>query len=532
MKKAKKIIIILLVVLLLGGGAAGGIYAYTNYQKENTRAEVVEVSSLNWGYSEDAMSSAGYISNDYVQNVYTEDNKIKEVMVAEGDEVKAGDVLLSYDMTELDIQIEMKQLEIQGIANDIELAKRELERLKGITPVPDETKEQDEADEPDEPEEDTKESADYVMIQEEQKDGSAYNYVDKKAKPYKGDGSSENPYRFVCTPEGYVMGSYLNQLVKKEQTAAFEIWSGNNRKKGTLVSCWTVDGTKQESVDDMSRFSVFTHEIIENEVIPIEEEDDEDEPEPDEPENSAEEYTVSELKEAMREKESDLKDLDIDKRSAELSLEKLKKGGEKGTVTAKIDGVVKTVGDIDNPPDDSSPFIEIAGAKGTYVSGEINELMLGKIQVGQEITANSWSNGQTYAAKITEISEYPSESRGGYYGGGNPNASYYKFTAYIEDSDGLTNGDYVDLSMMPVSETTGEDSLFIEKAYVRQEEGRYYVLKAGEDNRLVKQYVQTGKTLYGSAIEIKSGLNMEDRIAFPYGKTAKEGIQAVDSDEM
>ena len=59
--------------------------------------------------------------------------------------------------------------------------------------------------------------------------------------------------------------------------------------------------------------------------------------------------------------------------------------------------------------------------------------------------------------------------------------------------------------------TYGEDtmnSIFIEKAYVREENGRSYVLKADENNRLVKQYVETGKTLYGQAVEIKSGLSI------------------------
>ncbi len=62
------------------------------------------------------------------------------------------------------------------------------------------------------------------------------------------------------------------------------------------------------------------------------------------------------------------------------------------------------------------------------------------------------------------------------------------------------------------------------------ENGKSYVLKADENDRLVKQYVKTGKIIYGDTIEIKSGLTEDDRIAFPYGKTAKEGIRVVDSD--
>lgn len=532
MKKFKKAVIIVLVLLILAGAAAGGVYAYQKYQKENMQAEVQYVSDLNWGFSGDSMNSSGFVTNDYVQNVYTEDKIVTEVKVAEGDQVEIGDPLLIYDTTDIQLQIDMKKLEIQGIDNDITLAKRELEKLKNITPVPDsaknDTEDTDAADE-DSDSTDNTNNATVVVMQVEQKDGDAYNYIDKSARPYTGKGTVEEPYRFLCTPECYVLGSYLNQLVKKEQVAAFEIWSGNSVDEGTLISCWTVDGADMTAVDDDAKWSVSTHELIEDEII---EEEEEEEPESEEEESVEEVYTVTELKKEIADKENDLKDLDIDKRSADLSLQKLQKTLDNNTVTAAINGVVKTVGDPQNPPSDGSAFIEIVGSEGLYVKGEVSELMLDQIKVGQSITANSWNNGQTYSATITEISEYPVENSGGYYGEGNPNVSYYSFTAYIEDSTGLNNGDYIDLSMTPVSSEEEADSLYIEKAYVRTEDGKAYVLKAGEDGRLVKQYVQTGKTLYGSAIEIKAGLSMEDQIAFPYGKTAKEGIRAVDSEEI
>ena len=43
--------------------------------------------------------------------------------------------------------------------------------------------------------------------------------------------------------------------------------------------------------------------------------------------------------------------------------------------------------------------------------------------------------------------------------------------------------------------------------------------------------VKTGKIINGDTIEIKSGLTEDERIAFPYGKTAKEGIRAVNADD-
>ena len=147
------------------------------------------------------------------------------------------------------------------------------------------------------------------------------------------------------------------------------------------------------------------------------------------------------------------------------------------------------------------------------------------------ITATSWESGQTFTATIKEISKYPKS--GDYYSGeGNPNASYYPFTAYIEDATGLRSGEGVELSMTVAGDnTSGDNVIALQKAYIREENGRSYVYKADENNRLVKQYITTGKTVYGEAVIVKDGLSMDDRIAFPYGKTAKEGVAVTDSDE-
>ncbi len=222
--------------------------------------------------------------------------------------------------------------------------------------------------------------------------------------------------------------------------------------------------------------------------------------------------------------------MDLDRREAELDLKTYEDACKEGTVTATINGVVKTVGDPENLPQDGSAFLTVAGSDGLYVTGDISEMMLDQIQVGQQIMANSWESGNSFTATITEISKYPKS--GNNYNGGNPNASYYPFTAYIEDTTGLTNGEYVDMSMTVGGASAGEDVICLEKAYIREENGRSYVLVAGEDDRLVKRYVSTGKSVYGQAVIIKEGLTMNDRIAFPYGKTAKEGVKVNDTDSM
>ena len=213
----------------------------------------------------------------------------------------------------------------------------------------------------------------------------------------------------------------------------------------------------------------------------------------------------------------------------ELEVEKLKAQSSDGIIYANVTGTVKNLQDKDNLPTDGTPFMEIAGSEGLYVTGGISELLLDKVKPGQIVSVSSWESGTSCEAEITEIKNYPSANVSSY-GGGNNNVSYYPFVAYIEDSTGLRNGEYVDINMTVSDEEDGA-SIYIFKGYVRSENGKSYVLKADENDRLVKQYVKTGKIINGDTIEIKSGLTEDERIAFPYGKTAKEGIRAVNADD-
>lgn len=231
----------------------------------------------------------------------------------------------------------------------------------------------------------------------------------------------------------------------------------------------------------------------------------------------------------IAEQEKKIKDLDLDKRKAELEVGKMKAQSTDGIIYATVTGVVKNLQDKDNLPTDGTPFMEISGSEGLYVTGGISELLLDKVKPGQTVNVSSWESGTSCEAEITEIKNYPSSDVSSY-GDGNSNVSYYPFVAYIEDTTGLRNGEYVDLTMT-VSDDEDGSSLYIFKGYVRTENGRSYVLKADENDRLVKQYVKTGRIIYGDTIEIKSGLTEDDRIAFPYGKTAKEGIRAVNADK-
>ncbi|MDE7366600.1 MAG: efflux RND transporter periplasmic adaptor subunit [Lachnospiraceae bacterium] len=509
----KKIIIIIISLVVVAALATGGFFTYRWYRSENAMVEVVPVSNLNWWYGGDEMSSYGMVTNDLSQDVYFLENQtIEEIFVSEGDTVSVGDPLISYDMTMSNLQLEMKQLDINTYNNKIAAAQKELERLKNTTPVPDTPVPVT----PTEPE----------IPQSTEKTGEAYNYISSISVPNKGTGTIDDPYVFLCTPECYVLGEYLNSLSADESNPVFVIFEihQDNTFDGELLAAWNVSGNSGlPQMAKESKWAVSTrseiHESSDNGPI--------DEPSVAEPE-VPQGYTARELERMISEKEREIRDLNLNKRRAELELEQMKKVSENGVVTATVNGIVKKVGDIENPPIDGSPFLTVSGSEGLYVSGSLSELMLEKVEVGQTVYANSWESGMSFEATITEISNYPQDNNS-FWGDGNPNVSYYPYTAYIENTEGLQNGEYVDLTM-----TSNEDhsnSIYLQKAYVREENGRSYVLKADENGRLVKQYVVTGKTLWGQAIEIVSGLTMEDQIVFPYGKDAREGAKIKESAE-
>lgn len=548
--KMKKVIAITVGLVVACGAVGGGIYGYKSYQQGQLIAEVQPVSYINMGYWGDTETSYGMVTNDSVQEIYLKDSKtVKEVLVQEGDTVAVGDPLVRYDTAEVHIEIERKKLEISDLENKIALANHELEAMRNAKPV-DKTP----------PKIDTNKLAELEAEDEkinnipekDAVDDRIYNYVTAESLPYNAAenpaGTPEDPYIYYCNPKAYVYGSFYNFIRPTEgargKYVEFRVCKKDAAGKMLMVDEVSEDGTVTKKVpavdtsvtpavfdgnlipaayDDTKMWYIFTGE----ERIPfslaeeymsefMEHATDWKEPEG---------FTIEELVKKIPEKESELRSLDIQKRQQQLQLQKLQDTVSDGIVYAEVDGVVKTAADPSEYQNDGSPFLVVSGDEGLYVSGTISELLLEDVKPGTVVTANSWESGMTFEATITEISDYP--TGGNSWGNGNPNVSYYEYTAYIEDSSALRNGEYVDLSISTNQSETG--GLYIEKAYVREENGKSYCMIADENDKLKKQYVVTGKTVYGSAIEIKSGLSEEDRIAFPYGKNAVEGAAVKDS---
>ena len=144
------------------------------------------------------------------------------------------------------------------------------------------------------------------------------------------------------------------------------------------------------------------------------------------------------------------------------------------------------------------------------------------------MTINDWNTGMTYTGTIESLGDFPAAN--GYWNGmGNPNASYYPFNVFIDETADLQSGRYVSV-MYSAGES--QNGVYLQNPFIRTEKGQSYVLVLGENGRLEQRFVTTGKALWGSYTEILDGLTAEDYIAFPYGKNVRDGAAAVECDDM
>ncbi|MEF2921756.1 MAG: biotin/lipoyl-binding protein [Holdemanella sp.] len=557
------------------------------YLNSTNKIDVNSVSTLNTGYWDNPSTSTGFVSSSDTQSVlYDASKTITQVFVQEGQQVNAGDPLLSYDLTTLQSAVDTSQLDVEKAQNAITLAEHELKKLLNTTPIPDVVEEPEIQDHTPAPlpgvpakdgngfypyvlslsqaeknftaykiyyasttseapekgpheeaslwkeERETKESNNtcWYWIEYTYTDGSTNAYDPKDVVEYYSDkqqipnkeiflaGTKQNPYVFkLSEKQGFVYGKLFLDNANLNQYLRFDVYTND----GEIDSSWLVrcdKFTTKQSMNEGDMYSVISHTKEEQKYVEVEQKPSQD---------ISSGYTEIELAKAIRDKKQELKTLDLDLRKAKLSLSENKALLNDGIVRAKRSGIVRNIKDLSNPIQDGSAFLEVATGQGTYIKGSISELMLNQIKVGDTISAYCWTSGETFDAKIQSIDTVPS-SNSNYNGSGNPNVSYYGFEAYAKDASKIQAGEYLELTFNLSSDTTS--SIWLSKAYVKQEGNKYYVLK-DVHGKLKKQYVTVGKIVWGDTMEIKDGLSDTDYIAFAYSKNAKEGVKTQKSSE-
>ncbi len=240
-------------------------------------------------------------------------------------------------------------------------------------------------------------------------------------------------------------------------------------------------------------------------------------------------YTATELAKMRADKEAEIRGLELDIRKSQLDYTKLKKEADNTTVCSEVDGTVVLLNDPDNLGE-TDPLVKVSAAGSYTINAVLGEFDLDGVYVGQTVDVNVYGNSYiSCQGVITWISDYPAADNNYYYyySGGNSNISKYPFTVEVSGDEDLNEGDYAEIYYSP--EGQEKSGIYLDNTFIRTENGKSYVY-VEEDGKLTKRYVTTGMNLWDVYTEIKSGLTMDDYVAFPYGTNVKEGAKAVETD--
>lgn len=471
-----------------------------------------------WGDSRD---SYGPVRTDRIQTVILTDTQtVTEIKVSEGDTVKKGDLLMTFDTTLSDLELEKKRLAVEKLKLQLEDEQDRLQEIYAMRPMQI-------------PSSDTTPSQDSGVLLD-----GLYQIFPESDSDYDGSTQDRALICWVRTDQA-VTASILSAI----RTRAQELQSSHPvdpDDDGISISssesagaCYVVF---KQTADNMSLGSLTVWQgmrvnadnsflLFDATGIPDYSREKQDDPF-DNQIDLGSGYTAAQLAQMRRDQERKIQDVEYQIRMAESEYKIMQTEMVDGNVYAQIDGAVVSVLTEEAAKQDSLPIIKVSGGGGFYVEGSVSELEKDLLEIGQEVQVNDYRSGAMYTGTVQSIGDYPTANNG-YSGMGNPNASSYPFTVFVDGSADLTEGLFVDIQY-----TIGKNSggVYLENPFVRTENGKSFVYVQGANGRLERRDVVTGKRLWGSYIEIRSGVTSEDKIAFPYGKSVKPGVSTVSGD--
>ena len=564
--------------LLIAAGVAaacgivwGGLTLARNANRGNVNVYAVSDFAMTdyWG---DTSQTSGMVSTDKMQKIFLSDTqKVSKVYVQEGQTVRKGDKLLSYDTTLTSLDVERAQIAYEKQVLALETAKKELKRLQLA---------QDQ--------EELQKAIDELTAQIEKKyEESRGSIIKDNTKPIEsiqklekveplavpeGDGSKDKPLYYNWNSEDELTPENLIKLLPAGKASAYVVLviHKDNTTLGDIVNCcglflkWektdggtagdtpggetgqpggetgTIppeDGNEGGTVDPVTpaeppaaageTVKIFPAKLAEAPQIEIDGTTDEIralQKELEELQKLFEEsYPKEQLVQMIHDKIQAISEMDVTIKLAKLNLEQVKKEVGSDTVYSELDGTIKAVRDSNSAEfDKSQAVVEVSGGGGYYIDGAVSELELGTVSIGETVQINSWMTGASAEGEIVEISDYPTDNASSW-SDGNSNVSYYPFKVFVTEDADLQEGDWVEMSYQNTSGSADGNTLYLESMFIRTENGKSYVMVRGENGKLEQRWVQTGRNLWGSYTQIRGGLTVDDFVAFPYGRDVVEG---------
>lgn len=556
-KKLKKAIIIAACAVGVCGAVWGGLTIARNAQRSDVKVYSVNDFCMTdyWG---DTSSTSGMVTTDKIQKVFLSSSQtVNKVWVAEGDSVRKGDKLISYDSTLTQASVEQAKIDYDRQDESLTTAKNELEYLKKAKNK-----------------ETLKQELDKLTAE---LDALKKKYDEDPAHPYNGDApvteGAIKDYKKTMTVKGADGSDQTVNVLYYSWLSASRL--NDSKVTEILTNLATLRADKDHpSVDTyvvlVQRYEDKVGGYVDNTVGLVITEtytagDDtavpavpgsrsvsfsvrSDLPEFEDTERKYDDAAIKRLQQkinlanmylensmeqkdlakAIVDKAQEVKEKEVNLRLAKLSLDKKTKELGDGNVYAEFDGTVKAVRNADEAYNNSEAVIELSGGGGYYVTGTLSEMELGSVKVGDTVSISSWMTGAACEGTIVSIDDYPTTS-GNSWGDGNRNVSYYPFKVFVEEDASLQANDYVDIQYQKAGTQEQGSSLYLQSWFIRTDNGKSYVMARNEDGRLEQRWVQTGRDLWGSYTQIRGGLTTDDYLAFPYGRDVVEGARTVEA---
>lgn len=539
------------------GAVWGGLTIARNAQRSDVKVYSVNDFCMTdyWG---DTSSTSGMVTTDKIQKVFLSSSQtVNKVWVAEGDSVRKGDKLISYDSTLTQASVEQAKIDYDRQDESLTTAKNELEYLK-------------------------KAKNKETLKQELNKlnaelDALKKKYDEDPDHPYNGDApvteGAIKDYKKTMTVKGADGSDQTVNVLYYSWLSASRL--NDSKVTEILTNLATLRADKDHpSVDTyvvlVQRYEDKVGGYVDNTVglvitetytagddtaVPAVPESRSvsfsvrsDLPEFEDTERKYDDAAIKRLQQkinlanmylensmeqkdlakAIVDKAQEVKEKEVNLRLAKLSLDKKTKELGDGNVYAEFDGTVKAVRNADEAYNNSEAVIELSGGGGYYVTGTLSEMELGSVKVGDTVSISSWMTGAACEGTIVSIDDYPTTS-GNSWGDGNRNVSYYPFKVFVEEDAGLQANDYVDIQYQKAGTQEQGSSLYLQSWFIRTDNGKSYVMARNEDGRLEQRWVQTGRDLWGSYTQIRGGLTTDDYLAFPYGRDVVEGARTVEA---
>ena len=523
-KHLKRILIIVLVLALVGGGTYGGLTIAKNLNKKPVNVFDIANFSTSDMYI-GGNSSYGMVRMDNMQKIFLSSTQsVTEVYVTEGQSVKAGDPLMSFDTTLSKLDVEKSEIALEKEKMELENQKKVLEKLKTARIT---------------------EDIEAMLKSLQAQLDAVYGNMPEPEYPElpMGSWTEEDPYYMEyeedLSVEDLFTESGLDDIwlvLANGADGQYSDYFGVHLTKGSQntedpeaeMEEETTAEPETESTEESTHISFFI-------PMPIE---------PEYPEEPAEiaslqaqidqvsklyenAYSREELAQLKESTAKAISDLELNIKIAEVELEKSKAEVSDGVIKATIDGIVKSVVPLEEMGVTPDAVLTVSGGGGYYITCSIGEFDKDNYKIGDSVTVNDWMSESTITGEIVEIGDRPTDEYN--WSNGNNNISWYPLTVFVNEDANLQENAWVDIMFDDTaSDPEGaSEKFYIEKCFVRSEGTKYYAYVRGADDLLEKRYLRTGQELWGSYIEIKEGVALGDYLAFPYGRDVIEGAETV-----